>query len=48
MRSDRKKADMWLANGEGSKAKKWIENIDVPQWYYEKWNWEEVISVKEG
>ncbi|MED1620866.1 eIF2A-related protein [Bacillus pseudomycoides] len=48
MRSDRKKADMWLANGDGSKAKKWIENIDVPQWYYEKWNWEEVISVKEG
>ncbi|PEM36540.1 TolB family protein [Bacillus pseudomycoides] len=48
MRSDRKKADMWLANGDGSKAKKWIGNIDVPQWYYEKWNWEEVISVKEG
>ena len=48
MRSDRKKADMLLANGDGSKAKKWIENIDVPQWYYEKWNWEEVISVKEG
>ncbi|PEF75085.1 TolB family protein [Bacillus pseudomycoides] len=48
MRSDRKKADMWLANGDGSKAKKWIGNIDVPRWYYEKWNWEEVISVKEG
>ncbi|PEY44417.1 translocation protein TolB [Bacillus cereus] len=47
MRSDRKKADMWLANGDGSKANKWIENIDVPEWYYEKWNWENVISVKE-
>ncbi|MBY0597172.1 TolB family protein [Bacillus bingmayongensis] len=47
MRSDRKKADMWSANGDGSRAKKWIENIDVPPWYYEKWNWEDVISVKE-
>ncbi|MCI0763494.1 translocation protein TolB [Bacillus sp. TL12] len=47
VRSDRKKANMWLANGDGAKAKKWIENIDVPQPYYEKWNWEDVISVKE-
>lgn len=47
MRSDRKKADMWLANGDGAKAKKWIGNIDVPEWYYEKWNWENVIAVKE-
>lgn len=47
VRSNRKKADMWLANGDGSKVKKWIENIDVPQPYYEKWNWEDVISVKE-
>lgn len=46
MRSNRKKADMWLANGDGSKAKEWIENIDVPDWYYEKWNWTDVISVK--
>lgn len=47
IRSNRKTADMWLANGDGANAKKWIENIDVPQPYYEKWNWEDVISVKE-
>jgi len=29
------------------KKKKWIENIDVPEWYYEKWNWEDVFSVKD-
>ncbi|EMA6341735.1 PD40 domain-containing protein [Bacillus cytotoxicus] len=47
MRSNRKKAEMWLANEDGSAAKKWVKNIDVPQSYYEKWDWEEVISVKE-
>ena len=47
IRSDRKKADVWLAHKDGKQEKKWIENIDVPEWYYEKWNWENVISVKE-
>lgn len=46
IRSDRKKANIWLANSDGKQEKKWIENIDVPEWYYEKWNWENVISVK--
>ncbi|MBY0036559.1 PD40 domain-containing protein [Bacillus cereus] len=46
IRSDRKKADVWLAHKDGKQEKKWIENIDVPAWYYEKWNWENVISVK--
>ncbi|HHT7187978.1 TPA: TolB family protein [Bacillus cereus] len=47
IRSDRKKADVWLANDDGTNEKKWIENIDVPEWYYERWNWENVISIKE-
>ncbi|MGG3043695.1 translocation protein TolB [Bacillus anthracis] len=46
IRSDRKKADVWLAHKDGKHEMKWIENIDVPEWYYEKWNWEHVISVK--
>ncbi|MGX5360849.1 TolB family protein [Bacillus cereus] len=47
IRSDRKKADVWLAHKDRKQEKKWIENIDVPAWYYEKWNWGNVISVKE-
>ncbi|KAA0762515.1 PD40 domain-containing protein [Bacillus sp. SH5-2] len=47
IRSDRKKADIWIAHSDGKLEKKWIENIDVPEWYYERWNWENVISVKE-
>ncbi|MGQ4704941.1 eIF2A-related protein [Bacillus thuringiensis] len=47
IRSDRKKADIWIAHSDGKHEKKWIENVDVPEWYYEKWNWENVISVKE-
>ncbi|WP_433770911.1 TolB family protein [Bacillus wiedmannii] len=47
IRSDRKKADLWIAHSDGKHEKKWIENIDVPEWYYESWNWENVISVKE-
>ncbi|WP_088349052.1 eIF2A-related protein [Bacillus cereus] len=47
IRSDRKKADVWITHKDGKQEKKWIENIDVPEWYYEKWNWENVISVKE-
>ncbi|MED0825483.1 eIF2A-related protein [Bacillus pacificus] len=47
IRSDRKKADVWLAHRDGKHEMKWIENIDVPEWYYEKWNWGNVISVKE-
>ncbi|WP_249710326.1 eIF2A-related protein [Bacillus cereus] len=46
IRSDRKKADVWLAHKDEKHEMKWIENIDVPEWYYEKWNWEHVISVK--
>ena len=46
IRSDRKKADVWLVHKDGKQEKKWIENIDVPAWYYEKWNWGNVISVK--
>ena len=46
IRSDHKKADVWLAHKDGKHEMKWIENIDVPEWYYEKWNWEHVISVK--
>ncbi|PFE19365.1 TolB family protein [Bacillus cereus] len=47
VRSDRKKANVWIAHSDGKQEKKWIENIDVPEWYYERWNWENVISVKE-
>ena len=30
IRSDRKKADVWLAHKDGKHEMKWIENIDVP------------------
>ncbi|HDX9532184.1 TPA: PD40 domain-containing protein [Bacillus thuringiensis] len=46
IRSDRKKANIWIAHSDGKHEKKWIENVDIPEWYYEKWNWENVISVK--
>ncbi|MED2980389.1 PD40 domain-containing protein [Bacillus thuringiensis] len=47
IRSDRKKANIWIAHSDGKHEKKWIENVDIPEWYYEKWNWENIISVKE-
>ncbi|EJS53667.1 hypothetical protein ICE_03602 [Bacillus cereus BAG1X1-2] len=47
IRSDRKKANIWIAHSDGKHEKKWIKNVDIPEWYYEKWNWENVISVKE-
>ncbi|MFU1901425.1 TolB family protein [Bacillus thuringiensis] len=47
IRSDRKKANIWIAHSDVKHEKKWIENVDIPEWYYEKWNWENVISVKE-
>ncbi|PEB53440.1 translocation protein TolB [Bacillus pseudomycoides] len=48
VRSNRKTANMWLANRDGSKAKKWIGNIDVLGSYYEMWNWDDVVSIKEN
>ncbi len=47
MRSNRGQADMWIANEDGSQARKWIQNIDEAANYYEKRDWENVVSVKE-
>lgn len=45
IRTDRQKADVWIANSDGTKESKWISNIDLGSWYYEKWRWDEVFSL---
>ncbi|ENQ3077844.1 hypothetical protein [Bacillus multifaciens] len=47
IRSNGEQADMWIANADGSQARKWIHNIDEAANYYEKRDWENVVSVKE-
>ncbi|MEC2259671.1 translocation protein TolB, partial [Bacillus cereus] len=31
IRSDRKKANIWIAHSDGKHEKKWIENVDIPE-----------------
>lgn len=45
IRTDRKTANVWVANPDGSSQSKWVSNIDLGNWYYEKWDWDEVFSV---
>jgi Tol biopolymer transport system component len=44
IRSDRKKANVWIANSDGTNAEVWVKNIDLGPNYYENWNWSTVIS----
>jgi hypothetical protein len=45
IQTDRRNADVLSANTDGSMQTKWISNIDLGSWYYEKWHWEEVFSL---
>ncbi|MGG2018393.1 TolB family protein [Bacillus sp. S10(2024)] len=47
IRSNGEQSDMWIANADGSRARKWIHNIDEAANYYEKRDWENVVSVQE-
>ncbi|MCT8136745.1 PD40 domain-containing protein [Anaerobacillus sp. CMMVII] len=45
IRTDRRAADVWIANPDGSNSKKWIQNLDVGSGYYEKWDWGGVFEA---
>ncbi|MGE8205743.1 translocation protein TolB [Heyndrickxia sp. NPDC080065] len=45
IRTNREKANVWIADPNGLNQKIWIENINLGTWYYEHWNWEEVFSL---
>ncbi|WP_102346085.1 PD40 domain-containing protein [Bacillus sp. Marseille-P3661] len=45
IRTDRETADVWVTNLDSTKPKKWITNINLGSYYYEKWNWDEVLSL---
>ncbi|MGM7721562.1 hypothetical protein [Metabacillus sp. Hm71] len=45
IRTDRQTANVWVANSDGSNQIKWISNINLGNWYYEKWDWDEVFSL---
>ncbi|MFB5198530.1 translocation protein TolB [Neobacillus sp. KR4-4] len=45
VRTNRQTADIMKANLNGSNQRKWISQIDLGSWYYEKWDWEEVYSL---
>ncbi|MBO9128813.1 PD40 domain-containing protein [Bacillus sp. 165] len=45
IRSNRKEANMWIANADGSQAKLWIKNIDIADPYYEKRTWNEILDI---
>ncbi|MGM0879138.1 MAG: translocation protein TolB [Bacillota bacterium] len=45
IRTNREKANVWIANPNGLNQKIWIENINPGTWYYEHWSWDEVFSL---
>ena len=45
IRTNREKANVWIANPNGLNQKIWIENINPGNWYYEHWSWDEVFSL---
>jgi Tol biopolymer transport system component len=45
VRTNRKSADVWLADSDGRNAKIWITKIDQGTNYYEKWDWSSVLSI---
>jgi hypothetical protein len=47
IRSDRKKAFVWMGSSNGRYKKIWIRNLDVPVPYYDQYNWNQVISFYE-
>ncbi|WP_157729493.1 TolB-like translocation protein [Tumebacillus algifaecis] len=46
VRWDRRRADIWVADRDGSHAKRWVEGIGEGQLSVEHWHWDSVISWK--
>jgi Tol biopolymer transport system component len=45
VRTNRVKAEVWLAKPDGSGAHRWIDRIDPGVPYYDHWEWREVLSL---
>ncbi|NRD80875.1 translocation protein TolB [Bacillus sp. BRMEA1] len=45
IRTNREKANVWIADPNGLNQKIWIENFSPGTWYYEHWSWDEVFSL---
>ncbi|WP_442597711.1 translocation protein TolB [Neobacillus sp. D3-1R] len=45
VRTDRKMSNVLMSSISPIRENIWIQNIDTPKPYYEKWNWDEVFSV---
>ncbi len=45
IRTNREKANVWIANPNGLNQKIWIENINPGNWYYEHFSWDEFFSL---
>lgn len=44
VRSDRERADAWMANADGTEPAKAVSDIDVASSYYDAWSWGSVIA----
>ncbi len=44
VRTDRTRADAWIADADGAKARVFISGIGVGESYYERWNWDDALA----
>jgi len=45
IRTNREKANVWIASPNGLDQRIWIQNLDLGAWYYEHWDWDQVFSL---
>ncbi|MBP1934217.1 TolB family protein [Ammoniphilus resinae] len=45
IRTNREKANVWIASPNGLDQKIWIQNLDLGAWYYEHWDWDQVFAL---
>ncbi|MBE4907336.1 hypothetical protein IMZ08_04580 [Bacillus luteolus] len=45
VRTNRENASIWISASEGTNQKEWISTIDIGNWYYDKWDWDEVFGL---
>lgn len=45
IRTNRETASVWMSDTDGSNQKEWITMIDIGNYYYEKWDWDEVFGL---
>jgi hypothetical protein len=45
VRTNRESASVWMSDSEGANQKEWISTIDLGNWYYDKWDWDEVFCL---